>query len=644
MGNTTQNSKAMTAAVPETPITSPGVVRVKASSSFLPVVGAFLGAAISTFFLVLVAMAVLSRSKSDPSIQTVSSFCCTDEALTVLRVLDLGTDPCEDFYAHVCSRVDAGAPEHLSPIFRATMKRKLVEWGAETPGPSAAAQMLAALKKPIREEEELLGEDIAVFVTAIAQVAAVNKKMELPHAVRLFAELSVRYGLPTVVSITVSEDGTVATIRKNDGCVLDTDQTDDLGTAVDSFNKALNDVVTLQQLQQLEDQLSSTQGSNKAPKTVSRSIDLSPFSGLSEREWQAIVQDLILSLHPNVTAVKTQEEDRLSEFLEILVKAPGQSTTLAYAVICTALMSRDKLYDVLPADAANGISCELLRVCEVEEAFFAEALSSSRMDKYVRGLFAKIRLNVIDQAAVHPMLGGASKGQISQELNKLRVMVPAEIVASDIQVPNVSKTFFASLLGARSYVFDVRKTMLSRKIPDANSLSLPAIARRGDVIYVPTNVYALLGHKPSRVAALGIPVVGVDMAAEMWSFLLERPWPKEISKSIETGLECFAQKPSNHSHHDESLRTATVALGVASAIDAMITTEWDTAAVVNHTAVSLGQLVYLKWLYDRCASLEELVPRLDVNSALRNSPAFVKFFGCSKSAAMAAPNCCLKSC
>ncbi|KAK8760818.1 hypothetical protein V5799_027920 [Amblyomma americanum] len=628
----------------DTPATSSPTVALKTSQNFLPVVAATIGAAVSTFVFFLVVLAAFGGSKAHPALQDIRSFCCPDEAQAVLQVVNLSADPCDDFYAHVCSRVDAGTPGHLSPMFRIAMKRKIVEYGSVRAANSAAGQMLAAIKKRTRGGANLLGEDVAEFVTAIAQAAAVGQKMELFHVVRLFAELSMRYGLRSLVSFSVSKSGTIAKIQRNDGCALDSAHTDDVGSAANAFNKVLNDTVNVGELRQLHDNLQTIQGVNHS-KAASRIIPFSPFSGLSEHEWAAISRDLILSLYPNVTEVETREEDRINDFLTLLMKAPHQSTALAYIVICTAYMTRDKMDDILSTKPAHGlgISCQLLGVCEIEDIFFAQVFSSRNMNNYVRSLFRTIRLKVTDQASGHPVLGGKSKQEIARELDKLRLMLPEDIAASDLRVPTVSKTFVANLLAARSYAFDVRKAKVSRKIPAANSLSLPVVVRREEVIYVPTNVYALLGQKPNKKAALGIPVMGVDMAAEMWSYLLERPWPDESRRNIKTRLECFKQNGLNGSHNADSLRAAAIALGVESSMDAMMTAQWKTVSIVKDTPISLGRLVYLTWVYDRCAAVPG-ESRLDINSALQHSPGFVEAFGCAKGSAMTFQNCCLKSC
>ncbi|KAL1421792.1 hypothetical protein MTO96_022839 [Rhipicephalus appendiculatus] len=95
---------------PVSQIASPAVqVGVEQRSRTLPAVAALLGAAISAFIFALVVVALLGSAKAGRSSRNASSFCCVSEALIALSVVDSSISPCEDFYAHVCSRVDADA-------------------------------------------------------------------------------------------------------------------------------------------------------------------------------------------------------------------------------------------------------------------------------------------------------------------------------------------------------------------------------------------------------------------------------------------------------------------------------------------------------------------------------------------------------
>ncbi|KAH6929677.1 hypothetical protein HPB50_004735 [Hyalomma asiaticum] len=142
-----------------------------------------------------------------------------------------------------------------------------------------------------------------------------------------------------------------------------------------------------------------------------------------------------------------------------------------------------------------------------------DAVHSLSMDDYIRSSFAKTRKNVIHRAKWHRMFDGTSARAITGALEKLKLMLPEQVIVSDVPFPEPSETFAHNLFAARSYVFDVRRAKIARKIPDAESLSLPSLVRNGDVIYVSTNMYALLHHKVHSAVSVDVPMLAMEMAS-----------------------------------------------------------------------------------------------------------------------------------
>ncbi|KAH8032065.1 hypothetical protein MRX96_020623 [Rhipicephalus microplus] len=612
----------------------------QSSNPTVLVVSTFLGVALSAALLGLLLLATFGRPSVSRSSENTSSFCCPDEARAVLRGVNASVDPCEDFYGYVCSMADGGTRVRLSPTVRVAVMRRRLELAAVGAGTTAAGRMLASIKKHLLEKEEPLQKDIADFVAAILATGLTNERMNSSSMVRFFAQLSFRYGMPGVLSFFVPQVGTTLVIERNDHCFLDDDHSF-VEPAVYNVNGALKTSVTVDQLAQLEKRLPARQHIN-ASHTHSQALAISPFSALSKGDWAVIVDDIIKPVYSNLTDTATRAEERLSDVLSFLVDASRQPTAIAYAIVCTAVKSLEKIDNgaIGLREHPQHISCKSLGIGEIEDRIVMDAVHSGGMDDYIRATFAKTRTNVIHRAKGHPMFYGTPGQDLVGALERLKMMLPDEIT-SDIPVPDLSETFAHNLFATRSYGFDVRKAKVARKVPSSEDLLSPSLVRYGDVIYVPTNMYALLHHKVHNTMALNVPTLAMEMANEMWSFLLERPWSPKTRENIEVRLECFADRYLNGSKYQA---TTTNALAVVSAIDATMTARSNTIGKVDGTKMSIGRLAYITWVYDRCASFLEATPHLDANVVLRNSPAFVKTFECPAGSYMTQRICCINSC
>ncbi|KAH7939463.1 hypothetical protein HPB52_012769 [Rhipicephalus sanguineus] len=561
----------------------------KPASNKLHTLAVFTAVAVTPFLFVVV-LSIVLEIRSYFTSQPTQQFCCPNELLTVLRGVNSSIDPCDDFYQYVCSRIDAGEVQHVSPPFRVIQQLNLLEVANPGESGSAAGEMLATIKRGVWDAEQSGGEDIGDYVTAISKALRLAPEMDLLRMVRFMAELSLRYGLSTVVSFEVSEAGDILIIKINDGCISQNRNTDMLHFALESFNNVVNATVDLQGLQVVEETVIALRRS-KAPKILYQPINNSPFEDLKDGDWNAIINDLVLPVHPNANTVETHQNDKVNALLDNFAYSPHQPATIAYVAVCSALSTRDLIEEAALKPGAQSLSaCQVMDICEIEQAYMAHLLSGHHMNEYVAALFTKMRDNVFQHA--NASLGKVYQEEVSRKLQGLRLVLPEEIVASDIPVPTVAGTFADTFIAARSYVFEVRKAKVARNIPNVDDLFLPAMVRNGDVAYVPTNLYAIVQQHVQRMVVLDVPVLGVDMAYQLWSFLLEQSWPSEISRSIETYKSCF-----KGSRSADYLKTAYTALGVVSAVDAMMAVDWNVVGSVNGTETTVGRLVYLMQLY-----------------------------------------------
>ncbi|KAL1477300.1 hypothetical protein MTO96_035840, partial [Rhipicephalus appendiculatus] len=571
---------------------------------------------------------ILGSTRSYPTSDTKQQFCCPNELLTVLRGVNSSIDPCEDFYGHVCSRIDSGDVEHVSPLFRVIQQLHLVGMVTPAERSSAAGEMLATIRRGLRNEERG-GEDIGDYVTAISKALSFAPRMDFRRMVRSLAELALRYGLPSVVSFMVSEAGTILIVKTNNGYISQKMQQDKLVGALESLNNVLNTAVSLSELLRIEQNVADLRKSNDSRMT-SQPVKKSPLADLPGGDWNAILNDLVLPVHPNVATLEIRQDDNLNGFFNVLGNGSLQPAAVAYAAVYSALTARELIEaaSMEPTWKPLSTSCQALDICEIEQAYMVDVLRSHSFNQHVTTLFANIRDNVIQQ--FHASFHDVPIEEASQKLRRLRLVLPEEIVISDIPVPTVSGTFADNFIAARSHIFEVRKAKVARNIPSIDSLFLPTIVRHGDAVYFPTNLYAIVQQRVQRTVALDVPVLGVDMAYQLWSFLLEQSWSPETKHGIETYKACF-----NGYENVDYLKTADTTLGVVSAIDATAELDWNVIRNVNGTETTIARLVYLMWAYDKCAPLQFMGAPVDVNMVVRNSPAFRDAFACPKSSAMA---------
>ncbi|KAL3246653.1 hypothetical protein MRX96_057522 [Rhipicephalus microplus] len=314
-------------------------------------------AVVVTPFLFVIVLSVVLEVRSYLASSTKQQFCCPNELRTVLRGVNPSIDPCEDFYGHVCSRIDAGEVRHVSPLYRVIQQLNLLETATPGKSSSTASEMIVAIKRGVWDAERSGSEDIGDYVTAITKALHLAPVMDLLRMIRLLAELS-----------------------------------------------------------------------------------LSPFENIKDGDWNEIVNDLVLSVHPNVNTIHTYQDEKVNTLLGYFTHSPHQPATIAYIAICSALKTRDVIEEAAVTPGAWSLStCQVLDICEIEQVYMAHVLSGHHMNEYVTALFTKMRDNVIQHASAS--LHKVSQEEVAGKLHGLRLVLPEQIVVSDIPVPAVTGTF-----------------------------------------------------------------------------------------------------------------------------------------------------------------------------------------------------------
>ncbi|KAH6938854.1 hypothetical protein HPB50_013655 [Hyalomma asiaticum] len=575
-------------------------------------------------------------------------FCCKDEAAQVASALNSSGDVCEDFYGYVCSRQEEPSANYMSPMFHIFMKWRLVQMLRLSSRRSDAGALMAALRSGLAAKQAPLGLSPVAVVNMTSAIATwakgVLRVTDVTRFVRFFAEASLRYGLPSVVSFIPSSpasDGSPSTLSlvRNDEC--DTVLASRIWTAaaaLQAFNKIWSTTVEVEHVVNFGRALSKLRNQNNA-ENVTVSLTASPFLSLTNNAWSEIVSEYVSPVYPSVGTIRQIKSDRLNEVLGAIANAANREVATAYVVTCTSLNTCNAMHTATE-ERRTGVqlpSCEELAVCELEEEFKAEAVSTQKADEYVRDFFAHVVDNVAARAVASSTPGlfsSRDKKKVIRYLKEMKVMLPKEIVATDLRVPkfNASHSFAENLLLARSYSFDLRKARVAARIPSVHHLLRPEVVMRDSVVFVPSNLYMLLKINASAIRSVNVPAIGVGMAMEVWSFLLQMTtWSQETLVNIEAWRKCFrgTQQANRNEDNDRSwLKVFSLSLAFASVIDPQRQQGWSNSHTVGRVTLTEGQLSYLLWVYNHCDSFLRFLPEKDINLAIRNSPTFADAFEC----------------
>ncbi|KAK8775189.1 hypothetical protein V5799_031467 [Amblyomma americanum] len=600
--------------------------------------------------------------KADPEedLTRTRGFCCETEAVQVASVLNASGDPCSDFYDYVCSRSAGPDATYVSPMFRVLTKWRLVQLLRTQSRRSEAGALLTFLRQavPANAPDVTSQAAVANLTSAIAATArSALAATELRQIVRFFVEASVKYGLPSVVSFAAlpsssshSPSSTLKLTRNMNCGPTPVYWNMTAAAAVGAFNKIWNATVTVEQVVDFGKVLCKLSGSNGSTKVTVVTVD-TPVLPLTDHEWGEILKEFVLPAYPNVSSVYQVQEEGLSDVLTVIADAANHPVSAAYIVTCMALNTYEVMRPLMRKSTVLSYppSCEQLGVCEVEEVFKAEAISTQETDDYIRDYFSHVVDTVSTEALISLTPGLFSRkdrAAVIRCLKRMKLMLPKEIAGCDVVVPKFDpkNSFAENLLLARAYAYDLRKARNARNIPSAKDLFKPEVSRREDIVFVPSNLYMLLKVDASPQDTVHIPTIGVGMATEVWSFLLERTtWSQETSTIIEARLRCFGNGDhSSRSGNGRWLRAFSTALGLASIIHPERQEGWRNSYRVGRTTFTEGQLAYLLWVYNRCESPAKVMPEEDINLAVQNSASFAEAFECPDDSPILSKKSCLR--
>lgn len=562
-------------------------------------------------------------------------FCCRLEAETIIPLLNRSVDPCHDFYEYVCTRpaVEAsqrfGIPWSKQQIWKHTelIHRALIH------GPVGRFQR-RLLEGYFREAQRV--GSVSSYVEAILQTGTVSASMGPAQIARFLVEMSMKYSVPGVIFMNVSSDVPAAKtliLQRLTSCLFSAPQ-EEIAAALRTFNSALNVSLYVDSLFEF-DRIVSNLHHFEDPRTERASVENTPFSALLKADWVALIKEYVLEIEPRVTTTLQAMEERLDALFSALASAANQPLAVAYVTLCTAVNVDDSVRLTIQEASffpVLNFACNVIRVCELDEAFESEVVSSAETNRRLRGLFAGLRNDVITEVSSWPRSVTVSDGtSMMSALRQVRLMLPHDITVSDVPLPEalLTASFASVLFAARAYKFRVLRAKVQRRIPSHDAIAGPTVTRFNNRLFIPASLFfpATL-HEPAAKHLLDFATVGFEMTTQLWLFLLEsKRWSNATLSSLLSRHACLKDSSDKLGNATDK-KLIGLALGLVAAAKLAQTTPWFVPYRVSSMRLSHAKMFYLIWAYNQCSPWRNQLNGLDVQALLIHLRTFIEAFDC----------------
>ncbi|CAN8017823.1 unnamed protein product [Ixodes persulcatus] len=573
-------------------------------------------------------------------------FCCVKEALEIVQRLNTSLDPCANFHDFVCMRrlSDINSTD-VSPLFRMAVYRANLEYSRGSLA-SPSGRALSRLHRSCVQQNWRFEVALADFTSAIMSTSKVTARMSAADVVKFLALMSLRYRLPGLVTFREtynrnSSQTTSLALSKWDSIppMLNTSCFKCIEFMITTFNAILKVDLKASALMNFHDAVFVyyTHGYN----TTNRSLSDSPFRSLSPNAWLDIINEFVYPVYPDAKYIIRETGTDLDDLTVHLAKPSNQPIAVAYLVIQTVMAIYQEFVDLNafshPSHKAD-CSSLVLQVSELQESFEAQIVATPARDDHVREIVDVVRKQVTSDALSSFTFSEEDHLRISETLGSIEVRLPRDVAIADKPSPEITFNFPADLLEARSFGFEVQQEKVRKKLNNLKLQSyMPDVFRRDNIISIPGSMYLMLKFGSKRKLFANLAVLGVRLARELWSFLLEnQTWTNKTMQKIQSFQLCFANPDFTKTGVNVAGRSARLmAAALASIVKAASKSNWlHVEHISNSVHMSQGQLFHLVLADSLCGDIIAQLPAEDVNVPAKNTPDFSEVFGCAPDAAM----------
>ncbi|KAH7933968.1 hypothetical protein HPB49_019803 [Dermacentor silvarum] len=574
-------------------------------------------------------------------------FCCPREAQQTLRYVNTSVDPCNDFFAYVCSNVikfrtwpDTSTDREL---------QRIVVTGAMPPGVkrSPAGDFLIAYFRSCVKKVASFDDFVSdIAENLVRKERSLLNRMDRKKAFVYATTAAAKYQTFTAFYVSYETLSARLIIAYSARCTVDEDVSYIIAASVAALNVVLNVSTSIERALEFTATICGQTYSTETQITNYTAANLSNFYNQVWRieDVEAGLDSIGYSLS-NAQYIEAYGAERLGRMHHILStvenSAIEEGVLAAYFLWHSVLSITGEFYgsdDSTPQFVLKACNDSLENLWQISYSFTVDVLTSTEKDAHAHAIFADVRDAVRAECMASGLFQEEDMKPLDNFFQDLTLYTPAEVRSLTAMIPKPSRDFFENLLRGREYNFQAEKVRLAfvRKESMRHYRNIDFIGESR--VYLTPEMYTFIRAGTENADLLNMAAFGRTLAEALWVMLFYGiPWTSGTVTNLLRLKECYDRfygiKAEDNSREDITLITA---LGLSSVLKAFKRPGWYSVKPAwSLLRLSHGQLFYILATYARCPKRSSRKDVCYINGPLMYVKDFAEAFFCPSDAPMA---------